>query len=360
MAGYGEGLSLDNMYAIYNSLKYLSKDILQKIKTNGYFYESDEDDDEEVHYYYLDWLITSKKGKKFFIDFVEYMKSKDYVLKYKGTNISSESLIQKIEKGVIDVTEDGEDKTCYFEYVGKTDKGVFVCSEGRLNKIYLYELTNEVYSMEGSNPGNIVYKSGILNLFSVSDVDENASIKGMFSPYALDGDNYNHIETDGVICYNPKIVGKYIDTDNTVNTEYYNPQLFMFLSDVLKKFNTVDKIYKVFDEFCPSLVGGYTWSNPKWLPKGSEEFLKKAISSNFEYTAHLYMKNGSPVIDFLFKDKGFDCNSCVNIDEVTNWVIRNFGNNVKEVYIVFNNGKLIGNEVIARKNPDGELTLTIY
>lgn len=360
MAGYGEGLSLDNMYAIYNDLKYLSKDILQKIKTNGYFFESDEDDDEEAHYYYLDRLITSKKGKKFFIDFIGYMKSKGYVLKYKGANISPDLLIQKIEKGYIDVTEGGADKTCYFEYVGKTDKGMFVCSEGRLDKIYLYELTNEVYSMEGSNPGNIVYNSGIARLFSVEDKDEDKKIRGLFSPYALESENYSHIEVDGVVCYNPKIVGKYINSDNSNSTNYYNPQLFIFLADDLKRLKTLDDIYKVFDKFCPCLVGGKSWSSPKWLPKGSENFLKATIGTNFEYTSHLYMKNGSPVVEFLFKDGGFDYNSRSNVDELTNWVIQNFGSNIKEVYIVFNGGKLRGNEVIACKNPDGELTLTIY
>ena len=71
------------------------------------------------------------------------------------------------------------------------------------------------------------------------------------------------------------------------------------------------------------------------------------------------MKNEEPVVDFLFKGNDVWCEGGVNVN-LAKWVISNFGNNIKEVFITFCCGRLIENKVIARKNDDGELTLTMY
>lgn len=187
------------------------------------------------------------------------------------------------------------------------------------------------------------------------DVDEEDLIKEIFSPYALGGSGYAYIKAEGVICYNPKIVGKYISTDNNRNS-----QLFISECDDLKHRLSVEEVYEFFDKISPCLIGGKSWSNPKRLPKGSEDFLKNIIGNNFKYTSRLYMRNDRPTLRFFFTDYDFDFESHANTEELTEWVVDNFGNNIKEVYIVFNGEKLVGNEVIARKNDDGELTLTIY
>ena len=354
MAGYGEGLELKDLHNIYKSLIKLPKNILCILKEKGYFYNGF-DSSYETHRLFLSSLTSTEEDRQFFKDFVGCMKSYGYDLKYNGKVVSADYVLNSINSNKIHTEEDSGDTSCYFEYLYKNKKGLYV-GERLLDTIYLFCLLVEVYS---EKPEKIVY-NGFEDTVIYDKVKGTIDyIRRLVDSYAIGSDSYTYINIKGIVCYEPCIIGKYIHYDNSQDTDHNGASLRIGLSYELDSFDK-KKVYSVFDEFCPCLIGGYQWSKPKSLPKGSEEFLKQAMGNNLEYTAHLYMKNGNPTVDFLFKDTDFDSNSCVHTDSLTDWIVNTFGNNIKEVYIVFNDGKLKGNEVIARKNPDGELTLTIY
>lgn len=353
MSEYGESLEIKDLCSIYRSLGSLSKDVLISLKEKGYFYKSS-DCSYEAHRLFLSSL-TSKEDKQFFKNFVGHMRENGYALKYNGKIVSADLVLKGINSNKIHTEEDSGDESCYFEYSDKNKKGLYI-GERLLDTIYLFCLLVEVCS---EKPEKIIY-SGFEDIVIYDKTKGTIdTIRRLVDLYAMGSDSYTYINLKGIVCYEPHIIEKYISSDNSQDTNYNGASLRIGLSYKLDSFDK-KKVYSVFDEFCPCLIGGYQWSKPKSLPKGSEEFLKQEMGNNLEYTAHLYMKNGSPTVDFLFKDADFDSNSCVHTDSLTDWIVNTFGNNIKEVYIVFNDGKLKGNEVIARKNSDKELTLTIY
>lgn len=117
-----------------------------------------------------------------------------------------------------------------------------------------------------------------------------------------------------------------------------------------------EKLYSTLDLLCPSVYGGKKWSKPTSIQK---EALSKILCpcKNIGYIAHLYETKGNNVLDILYNTESEEPD--IDVDALTTQIVSMFGDNIKEVYIVESDGKIKG-KVIARKNTDGELTLTVY
>lgn len=351
MAGYGEGLKFKDLCKIYEDLKNLPKEVQHSLNKNGYHYTTESSDPDDLSYQYLNYL--SKESIKFFLDFVNYMCTKGYILKYKGEEVAADIVFQKILDEDIDVEEGSGDNSYYFEYVAEDN----VPKRDLLpDIIYLHCLLIKVFSDE---PLTVDYNGSVYCTLYDKLEGTVDMIRSILDDYALDSDFYACLDIDRVICYDPHIIGKYLSIDNSQDTKYNWASLYIDVNpDVIESLSR-EKVYAVFDEFCPCLDGKYSWSKPKSLPKNSGSFLISVLNNDCVHTAHLYMKNEEPVVDFLFKGNDVWCEGGVNVN-LAKWVISNFGNNIKEVFITFCCGRLIENKVIARKNDDGELTLTMY
>ena len=102
---------------------------------------------------------------------------------------------------------------------------------------------------------------------------------------------------------------------------------------------------------------------PWTLPRGTRQYLKEILGRGCVLVAHLYTKDNEPVVDFPIRD--YNINNSYKLptlktEKLLEWVVKSFGNNIKEVYFVFSDMGLEFEEVISRVNLDGEYTLTIY
>lgn len=383
MSGYGKSLSYDVLCEIYSKLKKLPIEVQKSLQEKGYHWGSKKsnngynwDTDGSVRSCYLSWLVGSEininEGKKFFSDFINHMKSKGYSLKYYGDDVSAESVLQMISDGTIDVGDNSNVDDCYLEYQ-KGRKALYTP-----NVIPLCDL--RVLVVFGK-PESVSYEDNRGSETVLYDINLNTKdmVRKVLDSYALDSSYYVGIELNKIVAYDPQIAHKYMVNDNSQDTKYNDAYLYIDLDrDSLYCYDD-EYVYSVLDEFCPSLNSKYNWSSPKTLPvssvKSLEKFFKEVLGEDYTYAAHLHMRDNVPVVDFLFKyedtsntntEVGNTSNSLstpsIETVRLTEWVIRKFGNNVKEVFIVFDSwtNSLMSCEVIARKNPDGELTLVIY
>ena len=113
----------------------------------------------------------------------------------------------------------------------------------------------------------------------------------------------------------------------------------------------------------PKLKDGYSWSKPRAVSDKIVGALKGfGDMMAFSEHIHLYDNKGTPVVEYnnggidgKYHRVGKDYNKSISV--LVNSVVSEFGTNIKEVYFI--NGCLHF-EAVARKNSDGELTLTIY
>lgn len=119
----------------------------------------------------------------------------------------------------------------------------------------------------------------------------------------------------------------------------------------------------------PKNNDGYIWSAPKKVPKDSIMDIYWSLDKGTPIECvHIYDKNGIPTMETIgygvrgksicpiFKDITYKCDNNT-FNALIGGIISAYGSNVKEVYI-FDEGSHC--EVVARKNPDGELTLVVY
>lgn len=112
----------------------------------------------------------------------------------------------------------------------------------------------------------------------------------------------------------------------------------------------------LFEKICPILNGRYSWSNSKPIKReiGS---INRLLDGDYGTINHLYMKGDTPFLEQIPYYRSYDTSTA---EKVTDIILKHFGNwSIKEVFFIKGKEKPF-NRVIARKNPDGELTLTIY
>ena len=198
-----------------------------------------------------------------------------------------------------------------------------------------------------------------------NDISE---INTIFNDYALNMSSLCSIYLDKVICYNPMIVKSFMYGKSITDTHTDKSRLIVGLTTDEKKLADSYRFdfYKVLDKFCPNIISNKFWSSPIGISYPLMDTLSDIFDTSFlGRVCHIYMKNNIPCADFLFR-----FNSDLYEDVVfklVSSIINNFGHNIKEVFISFNSSDtsynrniLLCNEVIVRRNSDGELTLTIY
>lgn len=209
-----------------------------------------------------------------------------------------------------------------------------------------------------------VYNSISQKKYSTGEISNKVDeVNSIFNSYAIDATALFSISLERVVCYNPKIAKNFMFGESTNEVRRDVPSLFIGLVD------GNSKVYNVLNKCCPNIINYKSWSNPKSLSNDFKTFISKIFVDTIfaGKIVHLYMKGNTPVIDILFESKNSIHNEAV--DKLVSKVIDTFGTNIKEIYISFNmdnnqnNGMLdmlLSGEVIARKNNDDELTLTIY
>lgn len=120
----------------------------------------------------------------------------------------------------------------------------------------------------------------------------------------------------------------------------------------------------LFEEICPIFNGKYSWSKSKQVSKEVGNLSTVLDCPDYGIIVHLYMKGNNPVLEKIphyneYKDVKYNEYSPDEAERVTKVILKYFTNPVKEVYFVTEKEKPFSN-VIARKNDDGELTLSIY
>lgn len=358
MSEYSESLKNDEMVKIYNDLILLGlpKSVLRSLKKEGLNLDCEYIITEDTSRYPLSYLLNNKEAFDFLHRFVNSMKKKGYVLKRDGKCVSSKKAFNDIvvlQK--VDLEEYSDDKSYYFEC--DSSFGDSTHSDSKLpNILYLVNLYVDSYP---EHPEYIGYCSDDYSVDIVifdgylGTVQE---VKRLLDDYSFNTKPYAHVGVNGLICYNPLIIRKYIQTDNCYESYGdYSSLYYRFFGDV----DDEDKVYSLFDKFCPCLVDGYNWSRAKKVSEKFSKFLGSVLNGyKGERIGHIYMKAGKPVFDFILEDNTVVAENA--IDKIIEGIVSYFGNNVKEVYIVLSDGLLKYNEVIARKNDDGELTLTMY
>ena len=346
------------MIKIYNDLILLGlpKSVLRSLKKEGLNLDCEYIINEDTSRYPLSHLLINKESFDFFHRFVNAMKEKGYVLKRNGKCVGSRVAYNNIvvlEKVNFEVHSD--DKSYYFEY--DSSFGDSTHSDSKLpNILYFVNLYVDSYPGHPEFIGYCSKENSIDTVIFDGYLGTLQEVKRLLDEYSLNNKPYACVGVNGIICYNPLIIRKYIQTDNCYESyDDYSSLYYRFFGDV----GNVDSVYSLFDEFCPCLVDGYTWSREKKISEKFSKFLGSALERyKGERISHIYMKDDEPVFDFILGDNTVVAENV--IEKVVFGIVSYFGNNIKEVYIVLSDGLLKYNKVIARKNDDGELTLTVY
>lgn len=358
MSEYSEGLKNDEMVKIYNDLILLGlpKSVLRDLKKEGLILDCEYMIKDYTSRYPLSHLLNNKEAFDFLHRFVNTMKKKGYVLKRNGKCVSSKEAFNDIVVlQRVDLEEYSDDKSYYFEY--DSSFGDSTHSDSKLpNILYFGNLYVDSYPQHPEFIGYCSDDNSVDTIIFDGYLGTAKEVKRLLDEYSLNAKPYDYVDVHGLICYNPLIIRKYIQTDNCY--ESYNDCSYLyyrFFGDV----GNVDNVYSLFDKFCPCLVDGYTWSGAKKVSEKFSKFLGGVLDGyKGERIGHIYMKAGKPVFDFILEDNTVVAEDV--IEKVAGGIVSYFGSNIKEVYIVLSDGLLKYNEVIARKNDDGELTLTIY
>ena len=161
----------------------------------------------------------------------------------------------------------------------------------------------------------------------------------------------------------------------------YSPEVirdFLFISNgdgvLTISFNNITNDWlalKDFEQFCPKIGSGYTWAKV-FVSERVSAVLKEVLSDCGNHSIYyLRMVNNLPVlssfnsgmngyINFPYSiDSSGKIFSKYNTEMVTEAIISSYPVEIKEVYILDNTSKSFSH-AIARKNSDGEYTLTIY
>lgn len=358
MSEYSESLKNDELVKIYNDLILLGlpKSVLRILKKEGLNLDCEYMINEDTSRYPLSHLLNNKEAFDFLHRFVNAMKKKGYVLKRNGKCVSSKEVFNDIvvlQK--VDLEEYSDDKSYYFEYDSSFDDSTH--SNSKLpNTIYLVNMYVDSYPEHPEFIGYCSDDNSVDTVIFDGYLGTIQEVKRLLDEYSLNSKPYACVGVNGLICYNPLIIRKYIQTDNCYESyDDCSSLYYRFFGDV----DNVDKVYSLFDKFCPCLVDGYTWSRAKKVSEKFNKFLGSVLDGyKGERVGHIYMKAGKPVFDFILEGNIVVAENV--IEKIVGGIVFYFGNNIKEVYLVLSDGFLKYNEVIARKNDDGELTLTIY
>ena len=153
-----------------------------------------------------------------------------------------------------------------------------------------------------------------------------------------------------IFCTPTKLIEKCLTSDMITNANGDGWSL------AIEEYQRYENAIALFEKICPILNGRYSWSSSKTIKREIGN-INRLLDGDYGTINHLYMKGDTPFLEQIPYYRSYDTSIT---EKVTDIILKHFGNwSIKEVFFIKGEDKPF-NRVIARKNPDGELTLTIY
>lgn len=355
-------------------------DSLASAKYSGYRYVNTSITDGETHYFPIDVLFQNLSNRGILDKFVKKMESEGFALYEDGHRKSLSVLISDVLSHNISLGLDDE-LHVYF----KKTSNVIEDYEGWLswmNNLPSYDCIEDFEDLafinknrDGSfdyiihlncfqvvtpfldgTPGEIVYEDTMTTVYKheVSSLSEvvNKVAGGTVAEFSFDPIMLFDINVVWPIV-NAYVKGSKSAGDYRVEID---SDYISCLDDFELRKGMIGKMMKI----APCYFSDVKWSKPAKCPSMLESTIYPRLDPTENNIAHLYMKDGKPVIKYMSLGDAA-CPDGETINEIVDFVLTSFSKLlVKEVYFILDVQKGFFQWAIARKNDDGEYTITLY